>query len=472
MSGHSVSATGWLLDGNGAPWVSAFGCDWGLQWARAPYADYLGTPTVHKIRTLCCVMDGSCFDGSAWQFGSLGRVDAEYLRCCFDDFRAAASTAPTWIRDYVLATLAPWGPSTITRTSIDEAEEWLPGDDVCRFVFDGETLWSCNVTASLSGNGQAFLYALHMLQSLGALPGPFDLLLHMEDVLYEPAPSGAPIFAKQKRVRDRHIVLIPHEYLMTHVNSRYELKARTASAIAWEDKASRLFWRGALTAHWACDRSGENCQRCASQMSCESDFSKILKFPRTRLVQLSSLAPRFVDAKFSLAFNATTLEVLHDLGWVVKSATGAASRAGTAEASDAFFYDHKYLWVDEHTDAGFHRVRGNSLLFQTVGSFTHWMMPRGTCLKPWEHFVPVPYNQSSLLELLRWAFRNDKRAMQMAERAEARATECFSFQMVLAYLHHLLAEYRVRLEPRAASGFDGRAKLHAMTGGVAPGSTS
>ena len=40
-------------------------------------------------------------------------------------------------------------------------------------------------------------------------------------------------------------------------------------------------------------------------------------------------------------------------------------------------------------------MRGNSLLFQTVGQFTHWMLPHGTCVKPWEHFIPVHYNQSA-----------------------------------------------------------------------------
>ena len=82
-----------------------------------------------------------------------------------------------------------------------------------------------------------------------------------------------------------------------------------------------------------------------------------------------------------------------------------ALRWTSDRVSNGEYFNYKYLWMDEHTDAMFNRMRGNSLLFQTIGSFTHWMYPQGKHFVPWDHFIPINYNQSDLLEKLEWAFR-------------------------------------------------------------------
>merc|ERR1711939_544598 len=94
----------------------------------------------------------------------------------------------------------------------------------------------------------------------------------------------------------------------------------------------------------------------------------------------------------------------------------------------------------------FNRMRGNSLLFQTLGSFTHWMYPRSKHLQPWAHFIPINYNQSDLLEKLEWALHNDDEAMRIARAGAQRAQEVFDYQSVLIYLHRLLHAYAELLE--------------------------
>ena len=123
-----------------------------------------------------------------------------------------------------------------------------------------------------------------------------------------------------------------------------------------------------------------------------------------------------------------------------------ALRWTSDRVSNGEYFNYKYLWMDEHTDAMFNRMRGNSLLFQTIGSFTHWMYPRGKVFVPWDHFIPINYNQSDLLEKLEWALQNDEDAQRIALEGSRRAQEVFDYQSVLIYLYKLFHAYAELLE--------------------------
>merc|ERR1712216_700955 len=103
---------------------------------------------------------------------------------------------------------------------------------------------------------------------------------------------------------------------------------------------------------------------------------------------------------------------------------------------------YKYGWNDEHSDAIFWKLRGNSLQFITMGRYTHWLLPHGVKLRPFEHFLPVRHDQSNLLEQIQWARENDEDAKQIA-RAAANVTAHMLDPEAgpLVYLYVLLMMY-------------------------------
>eukprot|EP00933_Yihiella_yeosuensis_P003494 TRINITY_DN10639_c1_g2_i1.p1 TRINITY_DN10639_c1_g2~~TRINITY_DN10639_c1_g2_i1.p1 ORF type:complete len:226 (-),score=32.58 TRINITY_DN10639_c1_g2_i1:401-991(-) len=176
--------------------------------------------------------------------------------------------------------------------------------------------------------------------------------------------------------------------------------------------------------------------------------------PRPRFLQLAASFETLIDGKLSNMANLADspypvskqlLEVLQSSTWLAPTATHSRDsiRNGTANVD---FFAYKYLWLDEHTDAGFTRMRSNSLIFQTIGSMTHWMFPRSPWFQPWEHYIPVAYNQSDLIKNLIWAKQHDEEARSIAEQGKARAKEIFSYQSVLAYMQRLITEYSKRLQ--------------------------
>lgn len=205
---------------------------------------------------------------------------------------------------------------------------------------------------------------------------------------------------------------------------------RATKTWPWADKMDKIFWRGGGTAQWMCENAdGSNCTTI--------DFTgmgleHLAMCPRGRLVLLSSLSPTDVDAKFSNIFDTRLKEAARRWGWL---------DVGERPSHEDFFA-YKYGWNDEHTDAMFWRMRGNSLQFLTMGQYTHWLLPHGATLRPFEHFLPVRHDQSDLLEQLKWAREHDEEAKRMAEAAADMMAEMLDPESgPLVYLYTLLLMY-------------------------------
>merc|ERR1712046_47206 len=140
-----------------------------------------------------------------------------------------------------------------------------------------------------------------------------------------------------------------------------------------------------------------------------------------------------VDAKFSKVLHPG----LHEVAWRWGlTAQDGEDHRGRPDHED--FISFKYLWNDEHSDAVFWRLRGNSLQFLTVGSYAHWLLPHGVTLQPFEHYIPVQHDQSDLLEKIYWARIHDDEARRIAEAGANATTDMLRPEMVISYVYELL----------------------------------
>jgi hypothetical protein len=304
------------------------------------------------------------------------------------------------------------------------------GSRLCRFQIVAGRISTCDVGATATGHDDALLHALTILQEFVQLPD-LDFFVSTTDV--EHSAWEVPVFTKQRPagMDGAGLLLIPHEFLLTTWNRKMEMIANRATHMwPWADKMDKLFWRGGGTAQWMCQNpEGTNCTPIDfNGLSLES----LALCPRGRLVLLSSLSPSDVDAKFSRIFDARLQDVARRWGWLDD---------GNRPAHEEFFA-YKYGWNDEHTDAIFWRLRGNSLQFLTMGQYTHWLLPHGATLRPFEHFLPVRHDQGNLLEQLRWARNHDEEARRMAEAAANLTAQMLDPEAgPLVYLHALLLMY-------------------------------
>ncbi|KAJ7772850.1 glycosyl transferase family 90-domain-containing protein [Mycena maculata] len=208
-------------------------------------------------------------------------------------------------------------------------------------------------------------------------------------------------------------ILFPGPYY--YDQSRWSSKFLRPNDIAWENKTSKLYWRGASTGGRI---YGDNYRA----------------FPRFRLVELGRNHSELIDARM------TTFAGTH----CTEDCDAAAIEAeydieGPAAPKEAV-YGFKYL-LDVDGDAFSGRflglLRSGSLVFKSTAFeeyFTDW-------LRPFEHYIPVRPDLGDLVDKVQWARDNEAEAraiqeqgMQFAERVMTdRQNDCYFAAVLLEW---------------------------------------
>lgn len=166
--------------------------------------------------------------------------------------------------------------------------------------------------------------------------------------------------------------------------------------------------------------------------------------PRVRASSISARFPELLDAGVTrwikLSHNTTVEDIERSANISVKTALSLEQQM-----------EYKYI-LDVDGGLGSSRKRwilmsGSTAFFQK-SAVSQWYEP---LLTGWVHYVPVDRWFRDLVESVRWAQQNDRKAQQVAENGMAFAERFLTEDAILEYLAILLQKYS-ELQPDARHG--------------------
>ena len=192
----------------------------------------------------------------------------------------------------------------------------------------------------------------------------------------------------------------------------------------WKVKIPKVIWRGSFS----------GCGDSLTELDGPVDPYSLLNCPKVRALVLATFDEGRFDIKLSVGLAHPAAERMKELGWV-----------DTKRVHDFDMVAHKYLLS---LDSGGYQVRPywvlctNTALLKQDGGVLSWPLTKG--LKPWEHYIPVNYNLSNLLQRLSWAQQNDEEVQAMIHRARTFARTSFQTDSILLYFRNVLLAYAKR----------------------------
>lgn len=180
------------------------------------------------------------------------------------------------------------------------------------------------------------------------------------------------------------------------------LSVQTNVDRAWHEREPKAFWRG-----------------------------RDSRRERLHLVSLSRKYPHFLNASLTNFFFFRDEEEVY----------------GPKEKHISFFkfFDYKYQINVDGTVAAFrfpYLLAGGSLVFKQESKYHEHFY---SLIEPWEHYVPVRHDLSDLIERIRWALDNDKKAHQIATSGQKFAQENLLPKDIFCYHGRLFQEWEKRL---------------------------
>lgn len=241
-----------------------------------------------------------------------------------------------------------------------------------------------------------------------------DFLVTMHDVLYE--EFDVPVFSMAKHRNNKTQILIPDYSALRGRYQVLENRDITKYAVPWEEKSSRLFWRGSTTQH-------------PLPGTFPKDLDDIQSYTRVKLCDLSLKNPETVDAKFTKFTQG---------GEKVPSLQ--RYRGDFVSYEDQLKF--KYLMVIDGNSCSFSasgwRWFTNSLVIKDDSDLIQWYYNE---LKPGVHYISVRADLEDLLEKVAWAKEHDSEAKAIAKEAREFAISHITKEQNMIYLLHALLEY-------------------------------
>jgi len=377
-----------------------------------------------------------------------GNISRGYLACCFGRLPAAGS--PEWLKGEVEKEFPDWlRRLRLNRAALDTTAATFGAPDanghrLCRL----QSVPSARNTAFVSirplaclknGRVSALRKALGVLAQLGRLPPQgVDLLMTMRDIEVNSYP--VPVFADMRPVAlAGHILRFPMEFLMTFWARLMAPRIRNAVlSYPWHEKRPRLFWRGGLTSRWLCRSPDSNTECLLLDDPYGNHRWNLTNWDlsaRGRAVQLSSLAPQWIDARFSSAVGMSqeVADMLRSRGWLEEGQPPLFEKQ----------FENKYLLVTDDSDRIFWMATGNSLLFLPQSDIL-----RGcglSALRPFTHYVPLRADLADAIDRVAWAREHDDEARRIAARGAAFARMAFSHEAQLLCLQRIVEAYTMLL---------------------------
>ena len=204
-----------------------------------------------------------------------------------------------------------------------------------------------------------------------------------------------------------------------------QMNAQTiANVPEWENKTSKIFWRGSST----------------SGIMKETDKEGLLRFHRLRFVDLLQNSKDIHNADVGIT---TYLQCDEPACIAMKQIWGLAPYV---QFSDGF--SHKYLAdVDGNSFSLrylYFYAMSKSLIFK-ISLYSDWIF---NFARPWIHYIPVSMRMDDLKDKIMWAMKNDQKAQEIAHegfllgsnRLRHQDMQCYWFRVLVEYAHLLQVE--------------------------------
>lgn len=267
---------------------------------------------------------------------------------------------------------------------------------------------------------------LNELSSYVKLPD-VDILYNVDDAPYNYAnliannvpPVSlskylAPVLSPTKHLNDKNVVAIPDTHTLMRMEPHFQAVQLGNSKYTWEIKRPKAFWRGATTGGFYYQETYN-------------------KFPRAKLVQLSSQFPEILDAKFN--------EITQDAtGQIEGIFAGLDYLSNNINVSEHMQYKYQIL-IDGNASAWtrcYWQLHCNSVILKQDSDYIQWYH---ALLKPYVHYIPFDYYCSDLLEKIQWAKDNDNKVQEIIKNANDLAENCLKYSDMLLYLYVVITSY-------------------------------
>lgn len=222
-----------------------------------------------------------------------------------------------------------------------------------------------------------------------------------------------PVFASCKIVDEKNVVLVPDGLTITFIKDGSLEKTKLGNATyPWEQKIPQAIWRGQTTGG--------------------AFFMGIYdRFPRFKLVELSSKYPKILDAKFnSLWTDGYVKQMLEQLNYI----------GNTLSIEDHMKYKYQIM-IDGNSapwTRGFWQLHSNSVIFKQESNYIQWYYNE---LKPYVHYIPFSYFCEDLIEQLTWAQNNEDKVLEIINNANTMAAACLTYSDLLLYMYAVIMKY-------------------------------
>ncbi|MDX1924057.1 MAG: glycosyl transferase family 90 [Rickettsiaceae bacterium] len=192
----------------------------------------------------------------------------------------------------------------------------------------------------------------------------------------------------------------------------------------WDNKIEKLIWRGSTTG-WIWDK---NTRSFTSEVTKENyQF-----FPRFILVDLGQKMPNIIDASF--------IQFVQMQDNVKAFLSSKYKIAPFMNLKEQLNYKMQII-VDGNsaTYPGFlWRLSSNAVSLKQESPEVQWFY---RIVKPMEHFIPVKYDLSDLVEKIEWVKNNDNKAREIAQNANLLVAENLRISDMYQYIFLVLSEY-------------------------------
>lgn len=234
-----------------------------------------------------------------------------------------------------------------------------------------------------------------------------------------------PIFAFAKNKNPKHhnnYILFPDDYTLAKQETGYwagwgnisKEVLRGNDQFPWENKINSLIWRGLKSDHnnevylypW------ETKVNILMKPSKIIDPSISADTPRQYLVDLSTINPNLIDAKF--------------MGGVSKEEQIKYKMSIVMDGHTCTYPG--FLW----------RLLSNSVTFKQETDNEQWFYDS---VKPWVHYIPVKPDLSDLLKKVDWVKNHDQDAKKIADRSTKFVQNNLMMPYVDYYIVKLLTRY-------------------------------
>lgn len=346
--------------------------------------------------------------------GHVSGTDLERLRK-----KIKNQEAPSWMMRQIKADLASFVDTGIMPCKFDDLIDRHAkkrDDQIVRYqIFNGVLTITYSYELPQCARLKKLTSHLAVLASITRLPD-VDFIVSLEDTadtFHKNYQTEIPIFVFAKHITSSRVILIPDAITLNGCDKLLKESRQGSAFYPWNQKKSKLFWRGASTGDILTVKS-------------------LMDLPRIKLIELSLKYPKLIDARLTslCQMDDAMVQVLENRGF---------------KGERIPIWKHmKYkfqLLIDGNSSAyerAYWQLFSNSVILKQVSENMQWYYNE---LQPYIHFIPVANNLHDLVDQIEWAKKNEPSVKKIIKNANEFAQKNLSYDDMLLYIYLLLTEY-------------------------------